>query len=73
MRMDNVGFVDRWSLLHFLSGAVLRLLGFSQRGAILALVLFEFLERPIFQTQKESLINQVGDVAVGMAGYKLVG
>lgn len=62
--------VDIFTIAHVFGGALLWYLGMSRLSAYTTIVLFEILERPVFQTSQESVLNQVVDSAASVGGYE---
>jgi hypothetical protein len=80
----NGGWVDRYTIAHFASGTLIRLLGKKQIpwwGALLLGIAWEVVERPLkevfpgmfapYDTQ-DSLQNSISDVVALMLGYGTV-
>lgn len=79
--MMQKNWVDRWSLVHFATGAAAAILGVPIKPAILAAVVYEITEQPILSSAAgqgffgasgpEVLPNQILDVAFFYLGFKM--
>ncbi len=69
--MKNESPLDKWTLIHLAAGALMKEVGLSTAATVGVLTVFELLERPLFDTEPESLVNQVADVGAGWLGHSL--
>lgn len=72
-------WIDLWTVVHFLTGAIFGLFGFPRTAALFLAILYEFVEHPFQKTPEgkklfkvrgpEVLGNKVIDVVVFELGY----
>jgi hypothetical protein len=69
--MDDIHPIDRWLIVHYLTGSYLKKRGLTANEMLEALILWEVFESQVWPGYRETYANAFWDVVVGAFAYRI--